>query len=512
MATIYTESFETDGNGTRYTTSTPEFTDGSGDFFTRTDGSNVGSFYQVTGQDGSFYFAGMDLDGEGAAPSQTLTISGIDITNFENLSLSLLVGEDDDGANQDWDADSQLLVEVSVDGGMFESLLDFQAAGGTNTEPGLDTTGDGLGDGTAVTSTFANFSSSITGTGSTLDVRISFNGLNAGDEDVAIDNIVIEGDMIVTRSFDYQEDLDGDLSGDNLAPTTISLPTSGTFTVQADQQGSAVTGGRDIDYLNFTVAAGSQIDSILLDNYVESSADGGAFYGIGVGPTLPGAPGGQSAGDLIGGLIFDESEIGQDILALGNGALGTGGFTSPLEAGVYTMWFNQTGGVNNEFDITFNVSELPTFDYDESVDGDLSGDNLAPTSVQLPGSGTFTIAAGQAGTPRDIDYVTINVPVGSQLDSFVIDDYIENQADGGAFFGIGVGTSLPGSPGGQSAGDLIGGILFDETEIGTDILGASNGGFGTGGFTAPLGAGDYTLWFNQLGGTVNTFEGTFNLS
>ena len=39
MAVIYTEGFESDGNGTRYTTSVAEFSDGDGDFFTRTDGS-----------------------------------------------------------------------------------------------------------------------------------------------------------------------------------------------------------------------------------------------------------------------------------------------------------------------------------------------------------------------------------------------------------------------------------------------------------------------------------------
>ncbi|MEL6998773.1 MAG: choice-of-anchor I family protein, partial [Pseudomonadota bacterium] len=201
MATIFTESFETDGNGSRYTTSIPEFSDGSADFFTRTDGTNITSDYEVTGQDGSFYFAGMDLDDGGFNDSsQTLTLTNIDISGFENLSLSLLVAEDDAGdSNEDWDDDTQLLIEVSIDGGAFESLLDFQASStGFNSEPALDTTGDGLGDGTALTPTFANFSSAIAGTGASMDVRISFNVLDAGDEDAAIDNIVIEGDAVPT--------------------------------------------------------------------------------------------------------------------------------------------------------------------------------------------------------------------------------------------------------------------------------------------------------------------------
>ncbi|GKY90141.1 hypothetical protein [Sinisalibacter aestuarii] len=53
MTIIYSEDFETDGNGVRYLLPTGEFTDGSGDFYTRTDGSNIGSFYDVSGQSGA---------------------------------------------------------------------------------------------------------------------------------------------------------------------------------------------------------------------------------------------------------------------------------------------------------------------------------------------------------------------------------------------------------------------------------------------------------------------------
>ena len=398
MATIFTESFETDGNGTRYTTSTPEFTDNVGDFFTRTDGSNVASFYQLSGQDGSFYFAGMDLNGEGGGSSETLTITGINITNFENLSLSLLVAEDDDGTNQDWDADSQLLIEVAIDGGAFQSLLDFQASGGTNTEPALDTDADGLGDGTPLSATFADFSSAIAGTGSSLDVRISFNNLESGDEDAAIDNIMITGDAAAV--FDYDEAVDGDLSDDNLAPTTISLPSSGTFTIAAGQAGTP----RDIDYVTINVPAGSQLDSFFLDAYTENQADGGAFFGIGTGTSLPGTPGNQGAGDLIGGLLFDETEIGTDILASSNGGSGTAGFTAPLGAGDYTLWFNQLGGTVNTFEATFNLSEVvipPAFNLQitEIWPGNEVGSDLTEDWFEVTNTGD---AAWVAATDGDL--------------------------------------------------------------------------------------------------------------
>lgn len=98
--TLLFEDFE-DSNIT-YTTSVPEFSDGAGDFFTRTNGSNIGGFVNYGGFDGNYYFAGMDLNGEGAALPLTMTFSGIDISGYTNLSFSALVAEDDDGANEDW--------------------------------------------------------------------------------------------------------------------------------------------------------------------------------------------------------------------------------------------------------------------------------------------------------------------------------------------------------------------------------------------------------------------------
>ncbi len=196
MATLFTETFETDGNGTRYTTSIPEFSDGLGDFFTRSDGSNIGSFVNYNNPGDSFYFAAQDIDGEGAASQQTLTFSGINISGFTNLNLSTLLAEDDSSdGNEDWDSTNDfVLFEYQIDGGGFNSLLAIENDGSTfNSAPLQDTDFNGIGDGTEVTSTFASFSNAITGTGSTLDLKITID-FNSGDEDIAIDNIEIAGD------------------------------------------------------------------------------------------------------------------------------------------------------------------------------------------------------------------------------------------------------------------------------------------------------------------------------
>ena len=187
--TLLQEDFE-DASIT-YTASVPEFTDGAGDFFTRTDGSNVGSFYEIAGVQGTSYFAAMDTDGDGQPAVLTLNWTGLDITGRTGLEFCGLFAEDDDGTNQDWDADSSVRVEAQIDGGGFANVLAFESTGDTNTEPARDTDFDGIGDGAALTATLTQFAAGITGTGSVLDLRVTIENLEAGDEDIAFDNITV---------------------------------------------------------------------------------------------------------------------------------------------------------------------------------------------------------------------------------------------------------------------------------------------------------------------------------
>lgn len=199
---LFIETFETDGNGTRYSTSVAEFSDGFGDYFGRvaTDGIAVGDFVEFTNSTGS-YFAASDMDGDGNPASNTLTITGVDITGYTDLSVSISIAEDDDGTNEDWDDDTQFIVEYQIDGGGYQTLLAVEAkelredgsASDSNKAPAIDTDFDGIGDGTVITSDFSEFVSSISGTGAALDIRISMILLDAGDEDIAFDNIKIEG-------------------------------------------------------------------------------------------------------------------------------------------------------------------------------------------------------------------------------------------------------------------------------------------------------------------------------
>jgi uncharacterized repeat protein (TIGR01451 family) len=206
-APVFVEDFETDGLGTRYT-ATEMCSDGSGDFFTRTDGLNIGAFVEYFLPSNSYWWAAMDTDGtpECTLPTQTITWTNIDISDYSDLVFSGLFAEDDDGTNEDWDDNDFTLVEVSIDGGGWQKVLAFENDGSQyNSEPLQDTDFDGIGDGPALTPTFSEFSAVLPGTGSTLDLRITTH-LDAGDEDVAFDLLKIDGVALVAFEEDFETD------------------------------------------------------------------------------------------------------------------------------------------------------------------------------------------------------------------------------------------------------------------------------------------------------------------
>ncbi len=190
--TLLLEDFE--DTTVTYVTSTPEFSDGSGDFWFNTAGPlSKGSFVEYLGADGN-YFNGMDLDGEGATLPLYQDFNGIDIDGYTGLMFGIDLAEDDDGTNEDWDLLDYVHIQYQIDGGGYQNLLWIESIPDDtfNTPPALDTNFDGDGDGTVITSTFAPFAQAIPGTGSTLDISIIWQ-LDAGDEDLALDNVMVTG-------------------------------------------------------------------------------------------------------------------------------------------------------------------------------------------------------------------------------------------------------------------------------------------------------------------------------
>jgi len=180
--------FEIAGNG--YTASIPEFSDGSKEYFTQTDGSDISSTIEFTNPDGS-YFAAQDIDGQGATLPVNLNVLNVDISNLTDLEFSIDLAED--SLHNRWDEPDYVHIYYTIDGGTEQNLLWIENDGSQfNSVPLIDTNFDGNGDGAQITDTFTTFTESIPVTGTTMEIRIEFN-LDSEEEDIAIDNISVCG-------------------------------------------------------------------------------------------------------------------------------------------------------------------------------------------------------------------------------------------------------------------------------------------------------------------------------
>lgn len=147
--------------------------------------------------------------------------------------------------------------------------------------------------------------------------------------------------------------------------------------------------------------------------------------------------------------------------------------------------------------------------YDESVNGDLSGVTATPTTWAL-GDGA-NVLKGAAGN-GDYDIVHFNVPVGHQLNSLYLDAYSNLSPQ--SFLGLQSGSTWTAGTGGMvNGGALIGYVLFDTGMIGANLLpdiGINGGAFGAG-FTPPLPTGDYTFLVQDTQ-TPFSYQFTFNVA
>ncbi len=131
----------------------------------------------------------------------------------------------------------------------------------------------------------------------------------------------------------WDESIDGDLSNDGLAPTSLTL-NSGSNQIL----GSTGDGGQgvDRDYFGFTLPQGQALTSIrLLGNTFVSGSF--SFIGIQTGPQVTVSPSGAGGNLLLGWTHYSMGDIGFDILP----NITPAGALSP---GTYSLWVQDTGG------------------------------------------------------------------------------------------------------------------------------------------------------------------------
>lgn len=204
QTTILFEDFETAGSartGVTYTGPADATADIAAEDYYGVLNTGSGADITYSNIQGTDFYGAQDTDGAvgGGGPLNPVVLNwtGIDVSGFTGLNLSWFVAEDTAGdGNEDWDITTSVQLEGSFDGFATAGidLFAIESINATigNRAPAVDTNFDGLGDGAAITDTFTQFSAAIAD-GTTLDLRLTIQNLDTGDEDIAFDSFLLTG-------------------------------------------------------------------------------------------------------------------------------------------------------------------------------------------------------------------------------------------------------------------------------------------------------------------------------
>lgn len=139
--------------------------------------------------------------------------------------------------------------------------------------------------------------------------------------------------------------------------------------------------------------------------------------------------------------------------------------------------------------------------WNEAVNGDLSNDPLAPTVLNFSSGQNFI--SGEAGgavsgvPPFDQDFFNFLLLDRELVSLTAVSGVMHDPSDNEFFIGLGSGARITANtlPPFSDAAGLLGWQHVEPGDIGTNILPAmGTADFGATGFTAPLGAGLYSVW------------------
>lgn len=142
--------------------------------------------------------------------------------------------------------------------------------------------------------------------------------------------------ILPLHAANWTESLDGNLSGNGLAPTPLTLGV-GVNVISGTMGRDLPQDPVDRDIFTFTLGAGEYLTSI---NFLVFTPTNQSFYAIAPGSTINTA---DASGHLSNTLVNSTGEFLDD-LALGAFSGGTG-LTAPVGPGTYTIWFQELSSV-----------------------------------------------------------------------------------------------------------------------------------------------------------------------
>lgn len=156
----------------------------------------------------------------------------------------------------------------------------------------------------------------------------------------------------------WNEAVSGDLANVGATPTAVSFGLGANLV--SGTTGRSAAGVVDRDYFTFTVAPGWQLDTLtVLPGSTFLGGASASFIGMQVGPVMTVDPESNSATGLLGWWLYNENDIGNDILQQMGSSPGAVGYTGVLPAGTYTVWVQETATGVAAYSFDFSVSQVP---------------------------------------------------------------------------------------------------------------------------------------------------------
>ncbi len=197
------ESFETDGEGTRYTSNT--FVQGC-DFFIRTNTKPSCHSDAVSGVNGSYYWASEDARAAGTTglptrPQATLVLSPTIATGLSQFTIDVLLGVSNNASGNSFETNDAILVQYNFDNGGWTTVGAFYGDNSSGGHMRQDANLNGTADpaGSFLTAALQNFQFVFTGSGTNLNVRVVIDQ-QGGSEEIIFDNICVSGSVPVNHA------------------------------------------------------------------------------------------------------------------------------------------------------------------------------------------------------------------------------------------------------------------------------------------------------------------------
>jgi hypothetical protein len=368
--TSLSESFETDGQGTRYTLNVPHSSPFYGSYFVR---GNNGQITSVGGSamsnvDSTSFIGLADLSTIAPNAEISVTFDDIDIVGMDQIAVDLSAGArfspiyDQASAQRDY-----LLVEANVDGSGWVVIGAFRSH---KLNPGidgwlrLDTDLNGVGDGATLSSTFQPFSFPLNTTGSSMDLRIRARS-TASQEEMYIDRVQVNGVLCRPIYYSQASGMETDAIWSTTpvgTPTAISVDRRKSLVIQSGHTVTSSGANREVEELtvqtNAALNVGTSLwevigNSLTNDGSITSGLSGGIRIEGSGAVTLAGngsydvfdlsvnAPGGSMTANTIvvrGTLLVEDGvlDVSAATVTLRSNSAGTGRLGPVPPSGGYT--------------------------------------------------------------------------------------------------------------------------------------------------------------------------------